>query len=377
LDGCPGAHVDVEIGILFDGFPEDLSWELMNTCNGGQEVIAEGRGYGQDVANKETLVFSDSIDDGEFTFVIKDMFGDGLCCSHGDGEYSIFYKGKKIITSDFKQKKKESQPFGAPENCPPAPPPSENRAQYSPSLGAPKCMTYLHKCTTLSTGPFAPLGSGLLNGKTRFGEPHGPNTLDTCTDGDDGVYETDESVEAISVESEETGYITAGGKARIVAKVYSYLDGAEDRIDFYCSDEVDGGPSWKYISTASPSNGGLIDVASDWFTVPDSETQAVRVVIRWAGENPNPTTDGNPPPCPNEFNNAGKFSDVDDLVFMVAPGSTSALPQTTPEMMTQPLETVQIDCVGILVSERCEAAIGCEWTSGSSFSLGRTCRSLL
>lgn len=87
-------------------------------------------------------------------------------------------------------------------------------------------------CTTLGTGP-PEGGSGLLHAKNAWGEPNGPNTLDACTDGSAGVYERDESIEALTIVSTDGGVLKAGGKARIVAHVFTYKTGADNAADFY------------------------------------------------------------------------------------------------------------------------------------------------
>jgi len=31
--------------------------------------------------------------EGEYTFIISDTYGDGICCGHGNGKYNVFVDG--------------------------------------------------------------------------------------------------------------------------------------------------------------------------------------------------------------------------------------------------------------------------------------------
>jgi len=228
-------------------------------------------------------------------------------------------------------------------------------------------------CTTLGTGPAGELQGELLSAKETWGEPNGPNTLDTCFDGNGGAYKQAESVEAITVEAVGGGVLKAGGKAKVIAKVYTYGNG-QNRVDFYYSSTPGPNPKWKPIVTDVGVKGGLINVVSEKYILPAAELQAVRVSIRWIGENPTSS------PCPT-LTGKGVYSDVDDLSFVVDTTSSGgmlafALPQPGSVEMPQPSEEPQIDCSEVVESDRCAAAIDCEWRSvsilGSFMSLGRS-----
>eukprot|EP00956_Cyclotella_meneghiniana_P038780 scaffold159844_cov136-Cyclotella_meneghiniana.AAC.1 len=69
-------------------------------------------------------------------------------------------------------------------------------AVYDVALGAPRCISYGSKCDSLS----------LLNGRGSLEngvEANRPNTLDSCSDGNSGMYQIDESIEKIMVVSGE------------------------------------------------------------------------------------------------------------------------------------------------------------------------------
>jgi len=359
--GCDGppvpGKVKIGINIRFDGFPEDISWEFFNTCGGPAGVkVAEGRGYGQDLANQVYGAFGGSIEDGKFLFVIKDSFGDGLCCNYGNGGYEIFYESDSPFSSSFKMSAEETHEFGSLDSCESTP---DDRATspLDSDLDAPSCKT------VSASGTCTTVGTGLLVGKTVFGEPNGPNTLDECLDGRDGTYKQDESNEAITVMSigsdmkMPNGPLTGGEKAMIHAHVFAFTNPAvEDVVDFYHASDAYN-PSWEYIGTTQPLVGGLGDVKSPSFTLSNGEMQAVRVIVRWVGAGAY-TEVG---PCPE-----GEYNDIDDLAFAVNDGeeeevgitvaSPEALPQGPLSMITEQV----VECVGY-DSGRCAAADGCEW----------------
>jgi len=222
-----------------------------------------------------------------------------------------------------------------------------------------------------------------LAAKTVSGERNGPNTIDHCTDGDEGKYgvEGDSSIEAISVITESTDpvegggimssvqnhvVLTAGKRARIIAKVYPYLDGQSDRADFYYTTNPARNPGpgrnndWKYISTATPAQGsGPISVDSGLFTLEDSYLQAVRVVYRWVGETTEATS------CPTAIGD-GAYSDVDDLAFVVDTeqsqiGTDGGLAFSFQETVAEREEDLNVDCIG-LNEDRCTRAQDfCAW----------------
>jgi len=236
--------------------------------------------------------------------------------------------------------------------------PVTNKASYDAFLKAPKCGV-VHSsgtCTTLGTVP------PLLIKKTVSGELNGPNTIDSCVDGSAGSYTTDESVEDITVKASDAaqgGVLRTGGMAGIVAQVYSYA-GEQNKVDFFYSSNPGSNPNWQYISTAETSSQGLVILNSEVFPLSTSGTQAVRVSIRWTGENSAKT------PCPTS--SSGSYSDVDDLVFVVKTSASvlpvvGALPALVDFVEEEGIPLY--DCA-TLSDERCEKAFLCELVSSSN-----------
>jgi hypothetical protein len=78
---------DITLDITFDNYPEETSWELKdsegNIIDSASYTAADtpdGSNFNKVFANLPT---------GNYTFTIKDRIGDGICCSYGEGSYSL------------------------------------------------------------------------------------------------------------------------------------------------------------------------------------------------------------------------------------------------------------------------------------------------
>lgn len=89
---CPVNELILDI--TFDNYAEETSWELYSDISTSPTLIASGSGYGDldDQSIQERLC----IDNGDFGFVIYDAYGDGICCSFGQGSYSLTVNGEII-----------------------------------------------------------------------------------------------------------------------------------------------------------------------------------------------------------------------------------------------------------------------------------------
>jgi len=93
---------------LTDDFPGDTSWSLFNSCPGGGEV-ASGGGY----TDARKLYSSEYVSgQGRFTFEIRDSYGDGICCSTGNGEYKLYQDNNLVVQGDGMYGAGETKYFG-------------------------------------------------------------------------------------------------------------------------------------------------------------------------------------------------------------------------------------------------------------------------
>ncbi|MBI9068416.1 MAG: endonuclease [Salinivirgaceae bacterium] len=84
---------DVTLTLVTDNYPSETTWDLKNTS--GQTVYS-GSGY-SNANSTYTQVFS--MVDGDYIFTIYDAYGDGICCSYGNGSYTLTdANGLQIVT---------------------------------------------------------------------------------------------------------------------------------------------------------------------------------------------------------------------------------------------------------------------------------------
>lgn len=85
-DFCDTATcTDITVNIVFDDYAREVSWQL-NDSNGAP--VLSGSGY-TDADDFATINESTCLPAGCYDFVINDTYGDGICCSYGEGSYTV------------------------------------------------------------------------------------------------------------------------------------------------------------------------------------------------------------------------------------------------------------------------------------------------
>jgi serine protease len=88
---CVGA--DVEVKILTDRYPGETTWTL-----GGTGTAMSGGPYSlQNTLYSVKQCFT-SGQYGQYTFSIKDSYGDGICCVYGSGSYNVLVNGNTAFS---------------------------------------------------------------------------------------------------------------------------------------------------------------------------------------------------------------------------------------------------------------------------------------
>jgi hypothetical protein len=82
---CSCIGTSITVSITFDNYPEETSWNLKNSSGA---TVASGGTYASQ-ADGSTLNISLCLPSGCYDFTISDTYGDGICCSYGNGSYSI------------------------------------------------------------------------------------------------------------------------------------------------------------------------------------------------------------------------------------------------------------------------------------------------
>lgn len=373
----------IKVELLLDNYPEETSWSIIDTCEGGGEIL---KGDDYTVAG-EAISIERTFPRGRFMMNIIDTFGDGMCCSQGQGKYEVFMDGLLVASGDDFGAM-ESHFFGSctdgPQTSKPTGEPTTNVITPRPSaavtprpsassspvrtpmpasfdalVGTPACNDIQSICSTD--------GTGLLDKKQVWGELNPPNTLDNCEDGTGGAYLDDESVESVTVVATDSAgnpveeVLSAGGFAKIKAVVHSWDNGAGSFVDFFKTSDI-ASPTWEALNdgTYPVGEGGLVEVESPTFQLSNTAAiQAVRVGIRFQGS--------------QSVCSTGAYNENDDLVFKVdmSTASDAVMVAVAPPVASPPT-SLEFDCHSLRGNPtKCESSTSCYWgeqpnTSGTS-----------
>ncbi|WP_242393559.1 Ig-like domain-containing protein [Anaeromyxobacter oryzisoli] len=181
-------------------------------------------------------------------------------------------------------------------------------AALDASLGVPACSAGESFCDT----------GALIDGRGIPVEPNAPNTIHaSCTDGDQGVYHQDESLDWLKVSSVDGLALTAGKRARVESRVWSYTGWSDDALDLFYTTTPDA-PSWVWFATLKPSAPGAQLLTAE-YVLPSGARQAIRGRFRYGGAVAACGTGTVIEPGTNKVIETGLYDDHDDLVFAVAP----------------------------------------------------------
>lgn len=89
-----GGNTTVTLSMTFDNYPEETSWEIQDSSN---TVVASGGTYGSQ-ADGSTLNVNVDLPAGCYSLVMSDVYGDGMCCSYGNGSYSLSDDGTTLVS---------------------------------------------------------------------------------------------------------------------------------------------------------------------------------------------------------------------------------------------------------------------------------------
>jgi len=75
----------INMRITFDNYPGETSWEIRNSSN---QFATSGNNYGSNSPGS-TINISKTLSDGCYTLIVRDAYGDGMCCTYGNGSYAL------------------------------------------------------------------------------------------------------------------------------------------------------------------------------------------------------------------------------------------------------------------------------------------------
>lgn len=81
------------ITINLDMYPDETAWEILDE---NSTIVASGSGY---TAANGSVSVQVCLPDGCYDFTITDTYGDGICCSYGNGSYSVTDPDDNVLAS--------------------------------------------------------------------------------------------------------------------------------------------------------------------------------------------------------------------------------------------------------------------------------------
>mmetsp|Transcript_19147 Transcript_19147/g.29489 ORF Transcript_19147/g.29489 Transcript_19147/m.29489 type:complete len:446 (-) Transcript_19147:139-1476(-) len=110
--------IPFKLEVTTDNFPEETSWKVKDS-NG--DVVIKGN-----FNNKGTFTEEDCLprNVGDYKFIIKDSWGDGICCNEGNGSYQVTWNGVVVGSGgDFGNRETIKLSTSVGPGPPPTPPP--------------------------------------------------------------------------------------------------------------------------------------------------------------------------------------------------------------------------------------------------------------
>lgn len=97
----------VKLALTFDNYPEETSWQIRDAADA---VVASGSSYDNE-EGESTMEILSCLTDGCYTFEIFDVWSDGICCSWGQGAYTLTDASNNVLASGASFGASESTAF--------------------------------------------------------------------------------------------------------------------------------------------------------------------------------------------------------------------------------------------------------------------------
>mmetsp|Transcript_17898 Transcript_17898/g.34032 ORF Transcript_17898/g.34032 Transcript_17898/m.34032 type:complete len:280 (+) Transcript_17898:858-1697(+) len=99
-----GAYYSIMVRVKHDDYPQETAWKLSNLKNGnipGNVLAKEDVGTINTPGHTNTKIVQNALP-GDYIFDITDVYGDGICCGWGLGNYEIIVNNRHRITKSGK-----------------------------------------------------------------------------------------------------------------------------------------------------------------------------------------------------------------------------------------------------------------------------------
>jgi len=91
-NGCYGGDVLIRVEARADEYSTDTSWEILDPD--GVRILHQPEGSFAELEYKTSSI---CVPHGEYTFVIRDKYGDGMCCRYGEGFFKVSFDGREVL----------------------------------------------------------------------------------------------------------------------------------------------------------------------------------------------------------------------------------------------------------------------------------------
>ncbi|MDH6017877.1 endonuclease [Vibrio splendidus] len=103
--------------LVTDNYGSETSWSLKNSVS---QTLYSGSDYQSNTNNEVEMCLAD----GSYTLEVSDSYGDGMCCSVGNGSYSLSVNGTVVASGgDFQASQSTEFTIGGSTTTPPTEPP--------------------------------------------------------------------------------------------------------------------------------------------------------------------------------------------------------------------------------------------------------------
>lgn len=127
VNACDG---NVSLNLTTDNYGSETSWTLTDEAG---TTIDQGSSY----SNGQTITKNWNLAEGKYTFTIYDSYGDGICCSYGNGSYSLTDGCSTTLKSGGNFGSSEATTFCVPGGSSNTPPVAVANGPYTGTEGTP------------------------------------------------------------------------------------------------------------------------------------------------------------------------------------------------------------------------------------------------
>uniref|UniRef100_A0A7S2W1D2 Uncharacterized protein n=1 Tax=Rhizochromulina marina TaxID=1034831 RepID=A0A7S2W1D2_9STRA len=115
--GCP-CDRSLRVNFTFDDYPKEVTWSAQTAGPAVWDCEASldstGGPYDDAISFASDLITTTLCPGQVYNFTVFDDFNDGICCTYGDGSYTLYLDGVELFTSDGIYTTEETTTFTVP-----------------------------------------------------------------------------------------------------------------------------------------------------------------------------------------------------------------------------------------------------------------------